>query len=155
MSHDGPVPLFSLGAFSGFGIDVTRLVWNNRECELMHNLKTLQTLIKKTLWECQGAADFGDFAGFGNVGGWNRSLGTLWYLLIWNNIWIQCKDALQVDLRQERKRQFHLTISIHPFAASCAGEVEPSPADIGSELSINHIETQPLTCTPTPHLQLT
>lgn len=47
-------------------------------------------------------ADLGELAGFGHIRG--RSLGTLWYLLIRSNIWIQSKDALQINLRQKHNR---------------------------------------------------
>lgn len=52
--------------------------------------------------ESTGAeADLWKFAGFGKIGG--RALGT-GYLLIWSNIWIQGKDALQIDLKQRQRR---------------------------------------------------
>lgn len=47
-------------------------------------------------------ADLGEFAGFGHIRG--RSLGTLWYLLIRSNIWIQSEDTLQINLRQKHSR---------------------------------------------------
>lgn len=60
--------------------------------------------IKKTAYSLLLNTNLWDFAGFSDTGGRKRSFRTLWYLLIRSNIWIQGKDALQVDLRQKHER---------------------------------------------------